>query len=211
MGYRVKNIGSALLNAFHDLPSPANPIPRKVNVDLLEKLLTNIYRILFTHHHILGWVQRVVFSRIFPVHAGGGAVPPANVSQPQLQNLRTQLERTARSLLAYFPIQHETKNPQNQRNTRKELQRQWDEGTLRTEIPPETILELSIQCLCTSLVPGTRFPQLSISGILENYFGAATDIVPQGLQHVRRGISLPLTIFLALDQPRQPPIPIQDM
>lgn len=176
----MNKIASALLNKFQ-----GRPLSRPLH----QELLVNMYCILFTFHSVLNWVEVNIWPIIFPLNSGAVQVNqhPTNLDISQLRDLRTHIATTASGLLKYFPSGDDN----------KELQTQWNDTTLKTKILPENILELSIQCLCSSLGPEKQYEQKEIATIVEDCFGASTTFIPHNCKFP---IGLPVTIFLGLDQ-----------
>jgi hypothetical protein len=129
------------------LPHVLLALPTRPNYPLLQVPIFKINCNLYTFYHVLG-VLRQEFS------------PTLRDKLPTdfavLDTLRVHLDLTANLLLGqYLP-----------RALARTLQEQWGMETLRTEIPPEGVLELAIQCIASSLLPGTRFTLRKISHFL---------------------------------------------
>jgi hypothetical protein len=129
------------------LPHTLLALPTRPNYDLLQVPIVKINRNLYTFYHVLG-ILRQEFSPALR--------NTLSTEFAALDTLRIHLDLTANLLLGqYLP-----------RALARTLQEQWSRQTLRTEIPPEGVLELAIQCVCSSLLPGTRFTLRKISHFL---------------------------------------------
>jgi hypothetical protein len=130
-------IAAALHQALLALPHLRRP-----NYNLFQRPIVKINRNLYAFHHVLSVLQDD--RSYFP------ATLRAQLDQDftDLDRLLVNLDRTASLLLGHYlpPALAKT------------LREQWRMKTLRTEVPPEWVLELAIQCICASLLPGTGFP-----------------------------------------------------
>jgi hypothetical protein len=138
-------IAAALHQALLYLPHPTRP-----NYNLLQEPIVKISRNLYAFHNVLSILRddASYFSLTLRAQLGQDF--------KKLDRLLASLAWTADFLLGHYlpPALAKT------------LREQWRMRTLRTEVPPEGVLELAIQCICASLLPGTAFPLSKISRFL---------------------------------------------
>lgn len=116
------------------LPHVLLALPTRPNYPLLQVPIFKINCDLYTFYYVLG-VLRQEFSLTLR-----DKLP---IDFAVLDTLRVHLDLTANLLLGqYLP-----------RALARTLQEQWGMETLRTEIPPEGVLELAIQCIALPYFP----------------------------------------------------------